>query len=88
MVRQEDLDEIDRVERRQLAVVVGNEGGVETPSPRPSLRQLRVPIAEGDNLGVGVGEVLDRMQIGDTAGSDEADANSVQGSALLERGRG
>ena len=78
VVGEEDLDEVDRVERHQLAVVVGDERGVQAPRPRPSLRERRVPVAEGDDLGVGVGEVLDCVQIGDAAGSDEADANSVQ----------
>ena len=72
----------------QLAVVVGDERGVEAPRPRPALRERRVPVAESDDLGVGVGEVLDRVQIGDAAGSDEADANSVQDSDLLERPHG
>ena len=87
VVGEQDLDEVHRIVPHQLVVVVGDERGVQAPDPRPSLREGGIPVAESDDLGVGVGEVLDRVQIGNAAGSDEADADSVQDSDLLHHGR-
>jgi len=77
VVGQEDLDEVDLVDGQQ--VLGAGEGPRLRHPPRPRLprRDGGIGVADSHDRGPRVPQVLDRVQVRDPAGADEADPEFV-----------
>ena len=85
VVRQQDLHQVDPVQRQQLVVVGGDHRLLHSPRPPAGLGQGRVAVAQGHDGRVRVAQVLDRMQVGDATSADKADSNADQRQASVTR---
>ena len=74
VVGQQDLDEVDLGTREQIVEIFLDGDIIEPPGRRAPPRPLGVAVAQGDDPRSGIGQVLDRVQIGDAAGPHDADS--------------
>ena len=85
LVRQQDLHQVDPVQRQQLVVVGGDHRVLHSPRPPAGLGQGRVAVAQRHDGRVRIAQILDGMQVGDAARTDDAYANGVQVSPPASR---
>ena len=74
-MRQQDLDEVDFGPGQHGVEVLLDGDTFEPPGCRAPFGPLRVPVAEGDDPRPRIGQVLDRVQIGNPARACDADSD-------------
>ena len=82
VVRQQNLHQVDRLQRQELVVVGRDQRAGHPPrAPAPG-GELRFAVTQRDDPGVRVAPVFDGMQVGNATGADKSHADSVHGSDL------
>ena len=75
VVGEENLDQAHFRAREQRVDVVVDGDAVEPPRRRPACGERGVRIAQGHDPRRGIGEILDGVQVGDTARAHDADSD-------------
>ena len=79
----ENLDQVEFGARQHFAVVAVDLRRVHAPGGAATLRQLRHRVADGHDARPRVLQILQRVQVGDAPGADEANPQFAHASSPL-----